>query len=97
MQDESLLLRGCSAARGSERCECSGELQGGTVAVDLLIKINVRADKDDSVPIAATRQDPVRQRRVRSCFLGSWRPQHCAGAHSGLGGRWGLSWQRKGV
>lgn len=36
----------------SKGWECSGELQGGTVAVDLLIKINVLADKDDSVPIA---------------------------------------------
>lgn len=85
MQDESLLLRGCSAARGSERCECSGELQGGTVAVDLLIKINVRADKDDSVPIAATSQDPVRQRRVRSCFASSGRPQWLC---------WGSQWGR---
>lgn len=55
-------------------CECSGELQGGTVAVDLLIKINVLADKDDSVPIAIISQDPARQRAAHSCFLSSWRP-----------------------
>lgn len=54
--------------------ECSGELQGGTVAVDPLIKINVLADKDDSVPIAIISQDPARQRAARSCFLSSWRP-----------------------
>lgn len=40
----------------SEGCECSGELRGGTVAVDLLIKINVLADKDDSAPIAIISQ-----------------------------------------
>ena len=55
-------------------CECSGELRGGTVAVDLLIKINVLADKDDSVPIAALSQDPARQRAAHSCFLSSRRP-----------------------
>lgn len=64
-----------SAAKASEGCECSGELQGGTVAVDLLIKINVLADKDDSAPIAIISQDPARQRGVRSCFLSSGRPR----------------------
>lgn len=64
-----------SAAKASEGCECSGELQGGTVAVDLLIKINVLADKDDSAPIAIISQDPARQRRVRACFLSSGRPR----------------------
>lgn len=64
-----------SAAKASEGCECSGELQGGTVAVDLLIKINVLADKDDSAPIAIISQDPARRRGVRSCFLSSGRPR----------------------
>lgn len=58
----------------SAGCECSGELQGGTVAVDLLIKINVLADKDDSAPIAIISQDPARRRAAHSCFLSSWRP-----------------------
>lgn len=56
----------------SKGWECSGELQGGTVAVDLLIKINVLADKDDSAPIAITSQDPARQRAAHSCFLSTW-------------------------
>lgn len=56
----------------SKGWECSGELQGGTVAVDLLIKINVLADKDDCAPIAATSQDPARQRAAHSCFLSTW-------------------------
>lgn len=56
----------------SKGWECSGELQGGTVAVDLLIKINVLADKDDSAPIAITSQDPARQGAAHSCFLSSW-------------------------
>lgn len=49
------------AGAHSRGWECSGELRGGTVAVDLLIKINVLADKDDSVPIAIRSQDPARQ------------------------------------
>lgn len=60
--------------RRSKGCECSGDLQGGTVAVDLLIKINVLADKDDSAPIAIISQDLARQRAAHSCFLSSWRP-----------------------
>lgn len=60
--------------RHSKGCECSGELRGGTVAVDLLIKINVLADKDDSAPIAIRSQDPARERAAHSCFLSSWRP-----------------------
>lgn len=58
----------------SKGCKCSGELRGGTVAVDRLIKINVLADKDDSAPIAIRSQDPARQRAAHSCFLSSWRP-----------------------
>lgn len=58
----------------SKGCESSGELQGGTVAVDLLIKINVLADKDDSAPIAIISQDPARQRAAHSSSLSSWRP-----------------------